>query len=116
VPTSRQAAKMEAAAQAMLARHRENDILPVEPALAEREARSERLTREAAQLREWLTEHFGDRKGAKGKIIKSNRTDNQSAKMATSKGVIQGTWLPSMTNTRSSSRRKPMAPAANRHS
>ena len=87
----RQAAKMEAAAQAMLARHRENDILPVEPALAEREARSiERLTREAAQLREWLTEHSGDRKGAKGKIIKSNRTDNQSAKMATSKGVIQG--------------------------
>jgi hypothetical protein len=30
------------------------------------------------------------RKGAKGKVIKSNRTDNESAKMATSKGVIQG--------------------------
>lgn len=28
--------------------------------------------------------------GAKGKVIKSNRTDNESAKMATSKGVIQG--------------------------
>ncbi len=87
----RQADKMEAAAQAMLARHRANDALPVEPDLAAKEARSiERLTREAAQLRKWLTEHPEDRKGAKGKVIKSNRTDNQSAKMATSKGVIQG--------------------------
>jgi transposase len=87
----RQAARMEAAAQAMLARHRENDILPVEPALAEKEARSiERLTREAAQMRHWLSDHPAERKGAKGKVIKSNRTDNESAKMATSKGVIQG--------------------------
>ncbi len=87
----RQAAKMEAAAQVMLARHRANDALPVEPALAEKEGRSlERLKREAAQMHQWLTEHPEDRKGAKGKIIKSNRTDNESAKMATSKGVIQG--------------------------
>jgi hypothetical protein len=39
---------------------------------------------------EHVSDHPEDRKGAKGKIIKSNRTDNQSAKMATSKGVIQG--------------------------
>jgi transposase len=87
----RQADKMEAAAKAMLARHRENDALPVEPGLAEKDARQiERLEREAAQLRQWLTEHPEDRKGAKGKVIKSNRTDKDSAKMATSKGVIQG--------------------------
>jgi transposase len=87
----RQAAKMEAAAKAMLARHRENDALPAEPGLAEKDARQiERLEREAAQLRQWLTEHPEDRKGAKGKVIKSNRTDKDSAKMATSKGVIQG--------------------------
>jgi transposase len=87
----RQADKMEAAAQAMLARHRENDALPVEPDLAEKDARQrERLIREAAQLRQWLTAHPEDRKGARGKVIKSNRTDHQSAKMATSKGVIQG--------------------------
>lgn len=87
----RQADKMEAAAHAMLARHRANDALPVEPVLAEKEARSiERLTREAAQMRQWLTAHPDERKGAKGKLIKSNRTDSQSAKMATSKGVIQG--------------------------
>jgi len=87
----RQADKMEAAARAMLARHRENDALPIEPDLAEKEARQkERLTREAAQMRQWLSEHPEDCKGAKGKVIKSNRTDNDSAKMATSKGVIQG--------------------------
>ncbi len=95
----RQAGKMEAAATAMLARHRENDALPVEPGLAEKEARSlARLTREAAQMRQWLSDHPDDRKGAKGKVVKSNRTDPESAKacpeldsgMATSKGVIQG--------------------------
>jgi hypothetical protein len=41
-------------------------------------------------MRQWLSDHPEDRKGAKGKVIKSNRTDNESAKMATSKGVIQG--------------------------
>ncbi len=87
----RQADKMEAAAKAMLARHRENDALPVEPGLAEKDARQiERLDREAAQLRQWLSDHPEDRKGAKGKTIKSNRTDPESAKMATGKGVIQG--------------------------
>ncbi|MCE9642195.1 MAG: transposase, partial [Betaproteobacteria bacterium] len=87
----RQADKMEAAAQAMLARHRENDALAVEPTLAEKDARQiERLNREAVQMRQWLSEHLEDRKGAKGKVIKSNRTDPDSAKMATSKGVIQG--------------------------
>ena len=87
----RQADKMEAAAQAMLARHRINDARPVEPALAEKEARTlERLTREAAQLRQWLTTNPDERKGARGKVVKSNRTDKDSAKMATSKGVIQG--------------------------
>jgi len=88
---ARQAEKLEAAAQAILARHRENDTLPVEPDLADKAAqRIERLDQEAAQLRQWLTEHPRDRKGSKGAIRKSNRSDNESAKMATSKGVIQG--------------------------
>ena len=87
----RQAEKLEAAAQAMLARHRENDALAVEPSLSAKETRQkERLTREAAQMRQWLSTHREERKGAKGKVIKSNRTDNESAKRATSKGVIQG--------------------------
>ena len=87
----RQAEKLESAARAMLARHRENDRLPVEPALAEKAAlRIVRLKSDAAQLRQWLTDHPDDRKGSKGAIRKSNRTDAESAKMATGKGVIQG--------------------------
>ncbi|MDO8958945.1 MAG: transposase [Rhodocyclaceae bacterium] len=87
----RQAGKLEAAAAAMLARHRANDTLPVEPDLAAKEARSiEGLKTDAARIRQWLTAHPKERTGAKGAVIKSNRTDNESAKMATSKGVIQG--------------------------
>jgi transposase len=88
---ARQAAKLEAAAQAMLARHREEDRRGIEPDLAQKSAqRIERLTHEAAQLRDWLKQNPEDRKGAKGGVRKSNRTDNESAKMATDKGVVQG--------------------------
>ncbi|MCA0377810.1 MAG: IS1182 family transposase [Gemmatimonadetes bacterium] len=87
----RQAAKMERAAEAMLARHRAEDARDVEPTLAAKDAaRRERLLRDAAELRGWLQQHPKDRRGPTGAIRKSNRTDNESAKMATSKGVIQG--------------------------
>ena len=87
----RQADKIEAEVKKMLDRHREADDQALEPNLAEKEdARIERLKQDAAQLREWLKDHPEDRRGVKGSIRKSNRTDNESAKMATSKGVIQG--------------------------
>ena len=87
----RQATKLEAAAKTMLARHRAEDEKPLEPDLAVKEAkRIERLGRDAAQIRGWLAAHPQERRGVKGSIRKSNRTDNESAKMATSKGVIQG--------------------------
>ncbi len=87
----RQAAKLEAAAHTMLERHREQDEQAVEPDLQAKEVkRIERLQQDAKQIRRWLTENLEDRKGSKGAIRKSNRTDNESAKMATSKGVIQG--------------------------
>jgi len=87
----KQAAKLEAAATTMLARHREADGLPVEPDLAAKAMqRVARLEHDAAQIRDWLATHPGDRRSAKGAMRKSNRTDNESAKMATGKGVIQG--------------------------
>lgn len=86
-----QATKLEATAHAMLERHREEDNKPVEADLRRKEIqRITRLQTDAAQLRQWLTDHSEDRKGSKGTTRKSNRTDNESAKMATSKGVIQG--------------------------
>ena len=56
----------------------------------QREARSlKRLQKDAKNLRDWLEKHPEDRKGASGKTVLSNLTDNESAKMATGKGVIQ---------------------------
>ena len=87
----RQADKIEVEVKKMLDRHRQADDQALEPNLAEKEnERIARLKQDAAQLRQWLKENPEDRKGAKGSIRKSNRTDNESAKMATSKGVIQG--------------------------
>ena len=87
----RQADKLDVAVKVMLTRHREEDACAVEPDLRAKELkRIERLNGDAKQIREWLTDHPDDRKGSKGTIRKSNRTDNDSAKMATSKGVIQG--------------------------
>jgi transposase len=87
----RQAHKMEAAVVHMLQRHRASDQVEVEPSLdAKAIARIESLQRDAEQVREWLQANPHDRKGVRGAIVKSNRTDNASAKMATDKGVIQG--------------------------
>jgi transposase len=87
----RHAAKMERAAEAMLARHRAEDARDVEPSLAAKDdARRERLVADATELRTWLAAHPDDRRSPKGAVRKSNRTDNDSAKMATGKGVIQG--------------------------
>jgi transposase len=86
-----QAGKLEAAARTMLQRHRETDLNAVEPNLHAKEAqRISRLQADVEQMQQWLTDHPDDRKGSTGKARKSNRTDNESAKMATSKGVIQG--------------------------
>lgn len=87
----RQAQKMELAVEKMLDKHRQADTTLTDEPTQQREAkRLERLKREAQQIRTWLAENPDDRKGARGSIRLSNRTDNESAKMATAKGVIQG--------------------------
>jgi transposase len=88
----REVKKMDRAVRRMLARHRQEDLTHTcEPALRTREVRQvERLKQEAEQIRTWLQDHPTDRRGVRGGLRKSNRTDNDSAKMATGKGVIQG--------------------------
>lgn len=85
------AKKMERAAQTMLDRHRTNDdsTSPEDPD-GKAARRIERMKREAAQIRAWLAAHPTDRKGPSGGVRKSNLTDNESAKLATEKGVLQG--------------------------
>ena len=90
-----QADKMEAAVHSLLKRHREADTTDAanksEPSRRAKETqRIEKLQTEARRIRAWLQANPNDRPGARGAIRKSNQTDNESAKMATSKGVIQG--------------------------
>jgi transposase len=87
----RQAERLERAAQVNVQRRRATDALPVEPPLAAKEAqRVARLSHDAAELRAWLAAHPDDRRGPTGGVHQNNRTDNDSAKMAIGKGVIQG--------------------------
>uniref|UniRef100_UPI00286D9B0E IS1182 family transposase n=2 Tax=Gemmatimonas sp. TaxID=1962908 RepID=UPI00286D9B0E len=88
---TQRAEKLEAAAKTMLDRHRATDAQEREPDVAAKTtARVARLTKDAEELRAWLANHPTDRHGPTGGLRKSNRTDNESAKMATDKGVIQG--------------------------
>lgn len=88
----REAAKMRAQVNKILERHRSGDESDsAAGALSKREAdHLERLRCEATQIEQWLEQHPHDRYGPRNKVRLSNRTDNQSAKMATDKGVIQG--------------------------
>ena len=90
----KQASKLEAAARQMIERHRANDQdaqTDPEATLDTKSAkRLQSLRQDAAALRQWLADHPKDRQGSKGSVRLSNRSDGDSAKMATSKGVIQG--------------------------
>ena len=87
----RQVLRMERVAKQMLEKHQATDSALTDDALIKRDAQKlARLQQEAQQLRDWLNNNPNDRQGAKGSIRLSNLTDNESAKMATSKGVVQG--------------------------
>ena len=85
------AEKLERAAKVILDHHRANDSgTPPDDPTRKAAERIERMKREAAQIRAWLKANPKDRKGPTGGLRKSNLTDNESAKLATDKGVIQG--------------------------
>lgn len=78
--------KMEEAIRTIMARHKETDEAPI---TEQEEQYLTTLAQNVKKIRTWLEEH-DDKPGKTGKPIKSNITDNESAKMKTSKGVIQG--------------------------
>ncbi|MBK8016110.1 MAG: IS1182 family transposase [Betaproteobacteria bacterium] len=89
----REAQKVEQSVEKMLAEHRRQDAAKIPPGQEQRarEAQKiERMREHARQIRAWLEKHPRDRLGASGKPVLSNRTDNESAKMSTDKGVVQG--------------------------
>ena len=80
--------RQEAAATTTLQQHCAADADPLEP-IPDTKAtqRVEKLEHDAAELRTWLARNPDERRGPKEAIRKSNRTDNESARIATSKGV-----------------------------
>ena len=69
-----------------------------DPAIHEREIKQlKKLQAKEKKIADWLAEHE-DKIGRSGTPIKTNITDNESAKMKTSHGVIQGYDGLSMSN------------------
>jgi hypothetical protein len=82
--------RLERAADKILALHQARDKQGADEALEpKRQARIEALRKEAARTRAFLANSL-PRQNRKGQELKTNVTDPDSAKMATSKGVIQG--------------------------
>jgi len=83
-------AKMEQAIGIMLEKHREQDNSQTDSDIQKKEDQYiEKLRKETAKIKKWLSDN-DDKIGKSGQPVKSNITDNESAKMKTSKGVIQG--------------------------
>ena len=82
--------KINRAVRRILKKHRESDEKELDDDIREREKRQLKTLRKASRkIREFLAENE-EKIGASGKPIQSNITDNESAKMKTSHGVIQG--------------------------
>ena len=87
---SHRADRLEQAADKIMALHQAQDKRGTDEALEpKRQARIDALRKEAARTREFLASN-PPRTNRKGQELKTNVTDPESAKMATSKGVIQG--------------------------
>jgi transposase len=82
--------KIDRAVRRMLQRHREQDTAEQQPDIYEREKEQIKKLRAASRKIKQFLDTETERKGSSGRTVKSNITDNESAKMKTSHGVIQG--------------------------
>jgi len=87
----KKAEKIDRAVRFLLKRHREEDRRETpEPSRRQREEQQiETLQAASRKIKDFLVENE-ERVGRSGKEVQSNITDNESAKMTTSHGVIQG--------------------------
>lgn len=87
---SKKVKKMERAVRYLVKRHREADAAgEAGPVYEARERQIDTIRRASRKVKAWLKANR-DKVGAAGRVKKSNITDNESAKMKTGKGVIQG--------------------------
>ena len=86
----RKCKKLESAISRMLEKHKGCDLREEDKGLVSRERRYiEKLRKQARKIRQWM-DNNDDKPGRGGGVRKSNITDNESAKMKSSRGVIQG--------------------------
>lgn len=82
--------KLETAIKRILKKHQSQDNSTIDDDVLQREKQyADKLQKTVDIISNFIDEN-DDRIGFSGKPIKSNITDNESAKMKTSKGVIQG--------------------------
>jgi transposase len=82
--------KIQRGIEHLLAKHRESDLLEDDaPLQAAREKQIDTLNKAFTKVERFLSNH-AEKIGKSGKPKQSNITDNESAKMPTSKGVVQG--------------------------
>lgn len=82
--------KMERAVRFLLNKHREMDLKGMDdPVVARERQQLKTLRAKVKKLKVWLNDN-ADKPGKRGHPKQSNLTDNDSAKMKTSHGVIQG--------------------------
>lgn len=82
--------KLERAIDRMLEKHRSQDSPQHNETIKQRDEQYiDSLRKDLAKINDFI-DNNEDRIGLSGKPVKSNITDNESAKMKTSKGVIQG--------------------------
>lgn len=86
----KKARKMEQAIGYLIRRHREADRAQEDPAMGKARERQIRTLRAAVKKVKGFLEDNDDKVGPSGRVKKSNVTDNESAKMKTAHGVIQG--------------------------
>ncbi len=86
--------KFRATIDRLVKKHRAMDEEGEREAMPGMRAREEKaikaLEAKASKIDAWLRDNPEDRKGAKGRVVKSSMTDIDSAKMVSGRGVIQG--------------------------
>ena len=82
--------KIDRAVRRMLRRHQDQDMAEQHPDVYARERDQIKKLRAASRKIKEFVEKESERTGSGGRVVKSNITDNESAKMRTSHGVIQG--------------------------
>ncbi len=82
--------KIDRAVRYILNKHRDTDQKDLDEDMREREQKQrQKLRRTSRKIKRFLEDNE-DRVGTSGRVVQSNITDNDSAKMKTSHGVIQG--------------------------